>query len=359
MNVSAEEPGISKQKSLPETAVSTEGTSPAADSLPTLLQSFPVPIDLLPLNPKIEISKDGLPILSDAFEIFPEEWKAKVYIGAPFYTFYLGTPRIDGVAFLPNFNPEVGISLGYKKWSFEMSQPFRVLPDYESSRRGDSNKQEYIFSGSMHRLAYDFYSQYYRGFYISSALTGLAGGQPARYAQLPDTQVHNAGINLYFVFHPLEYSMAAAFTFTEFQFKSGGSPIAHLYLNRLDMSPGVQFIPGTAPGADVKPDIFAGTFWSAGAAAGYGYTYSYKRLFVTAQGIFGFGPQYQELNDKAGSYSRSNVQIKINGALAVGITRRYDYMGVQAKVDSIYGEIQNGQLASSLVTTNVYYGQRF
>ena len=304
-------------------------------------------------------SDAGVPIFFDAFEIYPEKWKAMTFIAVPFYSFYLGTPRVDGVAFLPNFNPDLGISLGYKGWSLRFTEPFNILPDYENSRRGDSTKQEFILSISWHQFAIDVYTQYYKGFYISTPVTSLGGGQPQKYAQLPDTQVHNAGANLYYALHPEKYSIAAAFAHTEFQFKSGGSSIYNLYLNRLDMNPGSQFIAGTAPGANLRPQISAGTFWSAGASAGYGYTYAYERYFVTAQGMLGLGPQFQELADNGGEYDRFNLQMKINAALAFGINRRYDFAGFQGLLDSIYGQIRDGQLASSLVSTMIYYGRRF
>ena len=306
-----------------------------------------------------KLSDEGVPLLYDAFEVFPDKWRAKVAISAPFYTFYLGQPKVDGVAFLPNFNPELGISIGYKGYGLKMSQPFQILPDYESSKRGESIKEEYIFSVSLHRFAVDLYSQYYRGFYISTPLTSLNDGQPSRFAQLPDTQVHNAGINIYYSFHRESYSMEAAFSNSEFQFKSGGSPLAHIYLNRLDLNPGSQFIAGSAPGAAVRPEIFAGTFWSAGAAAGYGYTHSFRRYFLSGQAMVGIGPQYQFLNDKTGSHERFSAQVKWNSSIAFGMNRRSSYAGIQALLDSIYGQIQDGQLASSLVSTLIYYGRRF
>ncbi len=332
---------------------------PAPIASPENLAAPIAPATLPEEAPLAQFSGEAVPILLDAFEVFPEKWRAKAFIAVPFYTFYLGAPKVDGVAFLPNFNPELGVSLGYKGFILKTTQPFQVLPDYESSRRGESNKQEYILSISLHRFAIDLYSQYYRGFYISTPVTSLLGGQPEKYAQLPDTQVHNAGINVYFAFHPESYSMAAAFAHTEFQFKSGGSALAHMYINRLDLNPGSQFIAGTAPGANVKPDIYAGTFWSTGAAGGYGHTFSFKRYFITGQGMLGLGPQYQKLSDKDGSYDRLNIQMKINATLALGMNRRFDYAGIQAMLDSIYGQIRDGQLASSLVSTFLYYGRRF
>ena len=312
-----------------------------------------------PVSEPVIGSAEEVPVFLDAFEIFPEKWTSVGFVDVPFYSFYLGTPRVDGVAFLPNFNPDLGISLGYKAWTLKFIEPFHVLPDYEVSRRGNSTKQEFILGISWHQYAMDMYYQYYKGFYLSTPLTGLRDGQPARYAQLPDTQVHNAGFNGYYVLNPKRYSIGAAFSHDEFQFKSGGSVLFSGYFNRLNMNPGLDFIPGTSAGAKLRPQISDGVFWSVGAAAGYGYTYSYQRFYVTGQALLGFGPQYQELNDKSGAYTRWNAQMKINAAIAIGINRRYDFAGLQTLLDSIYAQVDNGQLASSLVSAVFFYGRRF
>jgi hypothetical protein len=308
---------------------------------------------------KEEAELTGVPIFLDNFEIFPERWTAQILADVPFYFFYLGTPRVDGVAFLPNFNPDLGVSLGYRGWTLRLTEPVSVLRDYEVSRRGNSSKQEYIIGISWHQFALDVNYQYYKGFYLSAPLTGLASDQPARYAQLPDTQVHSAGINLYYVAQPENYSIGAAFSHDEYQFKSGGSPLVNAYLSYLNMNPGGTFLPGSPSEAQQRPMINSGDFWSPGLSAGYGYTYSYKRYYATTQGFFGIGPQFQQIDDRNGRYNRLNVQIKLNGAFAVGLNRRYDFAGLQALVDSVYAEIENGQLASTLFSAVFFYGVRF
>ncbi len=306
-----------------------------------------------------EAELTGVPIFLDNFEIFPERWTAQLLADVPFYFFYLGTPRVDGIAFLPNFNPDLGVSLGYRGWTLRLTQPVQVLRDYEISRRGNSSKQEFIIGISWHQFAVDFNYQYYRGFYLSAPVTGLASDQPARYAQLPDTQVHSLGFNVYYVVQPEKYSIGAAFSHDEYQFKSGGSALLNAYLSYLNMNPGTEFIPGSASEAQQRPPINSGNFWSPGISTGYGYTYSYKRYYATAQGFFGVGPQFQQLDERNGRYNRLNVQIKLNGAFAVGLNRRYDFAGLQALLDSVYAEIENGQLASTLFSAVFFYGVRF
>jgi hypothetical protein len=308
---------------------------------------------------KEEAEFTGVPIFLDNFEIFPERWTAQIISDIPFYFFYLGAPRFDGLAFLPNSNPDLGVSLGYRGWALRLTQPVKVLRDYEVQRRGSSSKQEFILGISWHQFAIDFNYQYYRGFYLDTPVSGVASEQPARYSQLPDTQVHSGGFNVYYVVQPEKYSIGAAFSHDEYQFKSGGSPLLNGYISYLNMNPGLAFIPGSASEVQQRPSITAGTFWSPGISGGYGYTYSYKRYYATVQGFAGIGPQFQQLEQAAGSYNRLNLQLKLNGAFAVGLNRRYDFAGLQALLDSVYAEIENGQLASTLFSAVFFYGVRF
>lgn len=293
------------------------------------------------------------------FEIFPDEWTIQGIGRAPFYSFYLGSPKIDGVAFIPNFNPSLGAGISYKGFSIEFTQPIDVLPSYEDARRGSSLKHEFIISSSWHQYAFDIYYQYYRGFYMSTPITSLGDGQPERYAQLPDTEVHNAGANLYYVTSPHQYSLNAAFSHDEFQTQSGGSYIINFFLNRLNMNPGNTFIPGTAPGAQTKPKISSGLFYTLGPALGYGYTYVQNRFFATAQGLIGLGVQYQWVNDYLDDYKRLNLALKLNANLALGVNEKKDLYGIQILLDSIYSQIESSQLASSLVSAQIFYGRRF
>lgn len=278
----------------------------------------------------------------------------------PFYSFYLGAPSVNGVAYLPNFAPRVGPRLVYKDIGALVTLGL-PLPENEKNRRGDSSYTNIILNSYWRQNAMDFYFQRFKGFYVASPLTELSGAKPDRYPQLPDARVFNMGLNWYHVLDPRRYSLKAAFDLTEFQTKSGGSWLYNPYYTHMEMFLGDKFLPGTDPNAlSSIPNLAAGRFDTVGCTVGYGYSYIRDRFFAAGQAAWGPGLQMQRFQRSDGNDSEVlGLAAKLNLNIASGWNHETYVGGVKVLVDSLWAKVQDTQVSSSLVSAQFFFGGRF
>jgi hypothetical protein len=298
--------------------------------------------------------------LSENFRKVQASWLIEGVLTFPFYSFYLGAPDVKGVAYLPNFAPRLGPRVIYDDLGVMMTFALPI-PEREVERRGDSRQDSFIFNSYWRQNAYDVYYQRIRGFYVNSPLTELTANKPDRFPQLPDTRVLNAGFNWYYVFSPGRYSLRAAFDQNEFQLHSGGSWLINPFFTHFEISLGRRFVTGSDPdGLSQLPNVASGRFDTMGAAVGYGYTYIGGHFFVTTQAAWGPGLQFQHVRRADGDDSDMwSFAAKLNVNMAGGWNYE-DYVGgMKILVDSLWAEIEDTQVSSSLVSVQLFFGQRF
>lgn len=294
------------------------------------------------------------------FEPVKSKWLIQSVLEFPFYSFYLGAPAVKGMAYLPNFAPRLGPRVVYRDLGATLTFSLPI-PPVEKERRGDSRTTNFVLNSYWRHIAYDLYYQSYRGFYMSSPWTELSVHKPARYAQLPDTQVLNYGVNGYVLFNSENYSLKAAFDQNEFQRKSGGSWMANPFYNHLEMFLGNGFVPGSdADNTPAFPNVASARFDTLGTAVGYGHTYVDGNYFATAQGALGPGIQYQRIQRADGDRSDVfSLALKLNVNLATGWNYPEYTGGMKVLVDSVWARVQNTQVTSSLVKVQFFFGKRF
>ena len=64
-----------------------------------------------------------LPAPVQAFEPVLEPGLTRALVEFPVYSFYLGSPDINGVAYVPNFSPRLGVHLSWKEIGFTFTSP--------------------------------------------------------------------------------------------------------------------------------------------------------------------------------------------------------------------------------------------
>lgn len=295
------------------------------------------------------------------FSAVKEPGFVRGFVEFPVYSFYLGSPDINGVAFVPNFSPRVGANVSWKNLGVSLSVAL-PLPPEEIERRGKTDQFNLLLSKYWRAHGMDLYFQNYRGFYISNPIGELNLNKPDRNPQLPDAEITNYGLNYYYVLSPENYSLMAAFSQMEFQNQSGGSFILTVFYNHLEMSRGQKFIPGSDPDSlQAIPSIESGIFDSAGAGGGYGYTFVREGYFLTVQGIIGLGAQNQKIGDVqslATGYN-FNAALKANANAAIGYNRENSTYGAKVLVDTLLSDVRGTQVYSTLVNGIVFYGHRF
>lgn len=298
--------------------------------------------------------------MDENFRSVEQKWLVEGVLVFPFYSFYLGAPDIKGVAYLPNFVPRLGPRVIYKDFGAVMTFALPI-PSEEVERRGNSHQDNLIFNSYWRQNAYDIYYQRIRGFYVNSPLTELSTHRPDRYPQLPDTRVLNMGFNWYYVYSPERYSLKAAFDQNEFQLHSGGSWLINPFFTHFEMYLGERFVAGTdSDDISQLPNVASGRFDTVGTAVGYGYTYIHNHFFMTGQAAWGPGVQFQRIQRSDGNDSEVwSFAAKLNINVAGGWNYECYVGGVKVLVDSLWAQVEDTQLSSSLVSVQLFFGQRF
>ncbi|MGE0526121.1 MAG: DUF4421 family protein [Bdellovibrionales bacterium] len=312
---------------------------------------------ILPLVPSV---RAGAEPSEPLFKENPYSWMVQGVMEFPFYSFYVGAPAIHGHAYLPNFAPRLGPRVSYEDLGFIITFGL-PQPRQEKQRRGDSTYKNVVLSSYWRQNAMDLYFQDFKGFYASSPFTELSFAKPARYPQLPDAHILNAGFNWYYVVNPTRYSLRAAFDQTEFQLRSGGSWVYHPFFNHLEIYLGNAFVPGSNPNAlSAIPNLAAGRFDTLGLGAGYGYTYIRSYLFACIQGVLGPALQLQKLQRTEGGFTeRVSYAGKLNVNFSAGWNYDRDVYGAKVLIDSLWARVENTEMYSSLVGIQIFYGRRF
>ncbi len=295
------------------------------------------------------------------FRPVDKHWLVAGSLEFPFYWFYLGGPAIKGQAYLPNFNPRLGVRVNYRDWGAKVGFAVPLLGRAEQARRGDSTQSGVSINTYWHQNAFDLYYQYFRGFYVSDPFTELKTNKPDRYPQLPDTEVKNIGFNWYYAVRPERYSLKAAFDLQEFQEKSGGSWIVNPFFNHFEMRIGSAFVAGSEDSAvSSLPNLASGRYDTLGAAVGYGYTAIYGTFYGTLQATVGPGLQYQRIDRNDGNETDVlALAAKFNLNVSAGWNYSESVAGIKLLIDSLSTRVVDVQVTSSLISIQTFYGLRF
>lgn len=308
----------------------------------------------------VDLNLNKEKIFEPIFKESDRPWMVQGVLEAPFYSFYLGAPKVSGVAYVPNFVPRIGPRLIYKDvgvvFTFALPQP-----PTEKRRRGSSQVRGITVNSYWRQNAMDLYVQQLKGFYVSSPFTELSFNKPERYPQLPDARVLTFGLNWYYVANPERYSLKAAFDLTEFQTRSGGSWVYNPFYNHLAISVGQTFVPGIGNDAlRSLPNLASARMDSVGMAFGYGHTFIMGHYFTTVQGALGPAIQYQRIRRNDGEDTGlGGFGAKLNMNISAGWNNEEYVGGAKFLLDTLWGRVGDTQLWSSLVNVQFFFGHRF
>lgn len=298
--------------------------------------------------------------VKEIFEDLENSVRLQGILEFPEYSFYLGGPAIQGVAYVPDFHPRLGPRLFWKEYSLTVTFALPI-PEVEQRRRGNTDQTEVLLNSYWRQNALDLYYLRIRGFYIASPWQEFSAHKPERYPQVPDAVVSSFGFNWYYVFNPERYSLKAGFDQTEFQKESGGSWLVSPFYNHLEMSLGTRFINGIDDDRVTElPKLASGRFETAGASMAYAYSYIYGRAFASAMMGAGLGAQYQKIGrTSAGTVENLSGALKINVNGALGFNLKSWVGGVKFILDSLSADVSGTEVASNLVSGQFFFGARF
>jgi hypothetical protein len=294
--------------------------------------------------------------------VLPTTSEDPLIVGAvlefPIYSFYLGSPNINGKAFVPNFAPRLGPRIAWKKLGLRATFALPI-PTKEVTRRGNSEQTNFILNFYWKRYALDLYYQKFRGFYIASPFNELDESKPDRYPQLPDAEVEHMGFNFYYKIHPSDFSFENAFEQKAEAMSKGSSWIVVPFYRYWKMDLGGTFVPGSGGVTTVIPKLASGRFDTFGATWGRSRTWVRDRAFFSFLWALGPAAQLQKYVDSGNEFSKVAAAGKLNLNGSAGV-RHNDYaFGTQLMLDSVYSRITGTEIYSTLLSMEFFFNRRF
>lgn len=308
---------------------------------------------------------DHEPLDSESIEIEkPLYTEPSLFVGGlvlefPVYSFFLGSPDIDGKAYVPNVPPRLGPRIAYEKLGFRATFAL-PLPTKEKSRRGSSKQRNLNLSFYLEGHAFYFYYQSFKGFYMSSPLLELRTDRQDRFTQLPDARSRHWGLNWYYNLHNEAFSMSSAFDSTDFRIQEGDSIVVIPFFRHWEIDLGNTIIKGSEPDdPDTIPDLASGKFNTAGASFAYVRSWTKENYYIS--GLGGLGPALQHQRYTRGDQSRSRIRpaAKANFNLSIGKKKNDHSYGANFIVDSIYTRIAGLDVYTSFVAAEAFYNRSF
>lgn len=298
------------------------------------------------------------------FEEIEKKWRLQPFIDVSSYSYYLGEPDIRGYAYVPNFSPRNGLTVGAKQFEISYAAAWD-LPEDEIQRRGRTEQSSVMFQTRWRSMAIDLYFQNYRGLYAGNPLTELDTHRPRRYTQFPDATVNNFGINFYYSFAEDRYSFKAAFSQKEIQTRSGGSFFLMPFYNQLDLQTGNRIVVGSDPNAlQALPKTKSVKLKTLGMVYGLGFTWVIPDSSWYWAGQSGIGPaiQYQQQQERGGGDEETTAisaagKFNFNSALAHN-TQNETY-GMKIIWDTMYSRLSSLDVYSTMIVGTFFYGYRF
>lgn len=272
-------------------------------------------------------------------------------IAKKFYGFnYADLANSKILRFSPNNYYYVGFNIGniILNFGFYPGIRFGAKPGRGSTRMRDI--QATLIG---RRVITDINYQDYSGFYLYN-FKNYESSVPDVTTILirPDISSFFFGVNTMFVFNYKKYSLRGSFSFTDIQRKSVGSFMAGLYHSYFLGTSDSSFIPLPLRN-EFSPElqnINRISIYTLGLSAGYGYSFVYKRIILTAALNLGGGAQLNnyETNDKVGHTLPLNASLHVNSKAAV----RYDNYRLFFGLMSSYSN--NYALSPRLFNTETY-----
>jgi hypothetical protein len=208
--------------------------------------------------------------------------------------------------------------------------------------KGNTSSKDYQLTIVGRRVITDINYQRYKGFYVLNRgdyqINILNTDNPFI---RPDINVFSFGVNTMFIFNFKKYSLRGAFSFTDVQRKSAGSFMLGLYHAYVLFASFDSTIINGQLRPSLSPDLYdinRISLITVGFSGGYGYTYVYKKIIMSAAINIGLGLQktnYTTIEGQQHSLSLNpSVHLNARGSL------RYDnlrfFVGVMSTYDNNY-----------------------
>lgn len=252
----------------------------------------------------------------------------------------------------PNISNVFGVTLGYKAFSLTIGGAAQTQ-EADPSERGVSEYDDYQIQFHKKRWGLDLIYQNFKGFYHTQYKENQT-----QYTLVPELKVSKSGVNLFYVFSPEQYSLAAAYSQTERQKQSGFSWIAMATLNQINAR-------GQGPilHQNIRSQFGAYEFFSGfemlnlGTLFGFGTTLVYEAFYTSFQMLM--GPSLQDYKTHGLNRDQFLVAMVQNFRFSLGYNGETYFGGMKYIGDSSITEDSDFFLRPNSNLLEIFVGLRF
>ena len=232
--------------------------------------------------------------------------------------------------YYPSNGYVIGLGFNYKFLGVNIGTVFpfarRDINSYGKTRKFDLQSHLYL-----RMLTVDFYTGYYKGFYLDKASSILAHNPNVnQFYTRGDIETWSGGLGFYANLNPSKFSGRAPFLQNEIQMKSAGQPILGFELYWVGSRADSSFIPSKLENKNFFDGIAFNKwhFYSMNITSGYAYTLVVRKRFFVMAGLSGsLGLGVYILAPMVGrNLSRVSVNCSLNERFGLGY--RFDRLFV-------------------------------
>ena len=234
--------------------------------------------------------------------------------------------------YFPSNGYVIGFGFNYKFLGVNIGTVF-PFARYDESKYGKTKKLDLQSHLYLRMLTVDFYTGYYKGFYLNNPANVFNGNSSLnQFYTRGDIETRSGGLGLYANLNASKYSVRAPFLQNEMQLKSAGQPILGFELYGVGSTADSSFIPSRL----INQNFFDGIdfnkwrFFSMNFTSGYAYNLVVqKRFFIMAgvSGSIGLG-EYVLSRVDGEQLSRLSVNYSLNERFGAGYHFDRLYVGM-------------------------------
>ncbi|MBB6461280.1 DUF4421 domain-containing protein [Flammeovirga kamogawensis] len=246
--------------------------------------------------------------------------------------------RSNNIIYSPNGNLNVGFGFTYRGLGINIGLNLPAINN-DDDIYGKTTKldmRSYMYG---RKYAIDFGLQFYQGFYLKNTIKNIPPFPDTTPPQeiRGDMQVNTIGFTAFKIHNYEKFSFRAAFSQTEVQKKTAGSPIYGPYLNVLHFSADSALIQDGEHG--LISNVKDGWYTSTGFSGGYAFSIVlFKQFFITGSAAFGYGLAIgnSTMENIEGNTTEVTIGggIKVNARSAIGYNNDKTYVGLSIVLES-------------------------
>ncbi len=122
----------------------------------------------------------------------------------------------------PNDTRSIGFSFSYKWLSIGVGMSPGFM-NKDNSVYGKTSRFDIQINTYARKYLFNFYLQWYKGFYVSNPQKIVKGWEGTRYPLVPDAQTANIGTNFYWIFNNKRFSYRSVYLYNEIQKRKAAS----------------------------------------------------------------------------------------------------------------------------------------